>query len=101
MGGRKKPIAEENPLFRWVLIINVMVFLVMVGIMIFVVCMEGEKATDLQKSLFEVGRNGAMLIIGTFAGLVGAKAARPDYLAEVARPAPSGAGAKKAIKDAG
>jgi hypothetical protein len=95
MAGRKKPIAEDNPLFRWVLIINVMVFLVMVGIMIYVVWMEGEKATDLQKSLFEVGRNGAMLMIGTFSGLVGAKAGRPEYLAEVAQPTRGASRAKK------
>jgi hypothetical protein len=81
MAGRKKPIAEENPLFKHILILNFVVFLLMVGIMVLVVCLESSPATDMQKALFEVGRTVSTLIAGTFAGLAGAKAARPNYLA--------------------
>ena len=81
MAGRKKPIAEENPLFKQILILNFVVFLLMVGIMVLVVCLESNPATEMQKALFEVGRTVSTLIAGTFAGLAGAKAARPDYVA--------------------
>lgn len=54
----------------------------MVGIMVLVVCLESHPATDLKKGLFEVGRTVSTLVAGTFAGLVGAKASRPGYLAD-------------------
>jgi hypothetical protein len=82
MAARKKPIAEENPLFKQILILNFVVFLLMVSIMVLVVCLESNPAADMQKALFEVGRTVSTLIAGTFVGLAGAKAARPNYLAD-------------------
>ena len=79
---RKKPIAEENPLFKWILIIDFAVLLMMIGVMIFVVCVESNPATEMQRSFFEFGRNVATLLAGTFAGLAGAKAGRPSHLAD-------------------
>ncbi len=82
MAGRKKPIAEENPLFKWILIIDFTLMLVMVGLMLFAVCMESSPATDLQKGLFDFGRNVGTGLAGTFAGLAGAKAGRAAFIAD-------------------
>lgn len=78
---RKKPIAEENPFFKWILIANAGVFVLMVGLMLFAVMQESNPATDMQKAMFEVGRNVATLVAGTFAGLAGAKTGRADHYA--------------------